>query len=398
MSLKRIEKKVFSGKRLTKEDALLLFESDDIFTIGRLAAHAARMHNGDNVFFIRNHHINPTNICVNRCKFCAFSRSKGEKGAYELSIKEIVQKLKAQRHRGTELNKKSEHLNSSLSFNEVHIVGGLHPDWKLDLYLDMLRQIKKALPHIHIKAFTAVEIDHFSRISGLTLIQTLSNLRDAGLDSMPGGGAEILNKRVRNKICPEKISGARWLKVMETAHSLGIRSNATMLYGHVESFSDRVEHMESLRDLQDRTEGFQAFIPLAFHPKNTNIDGAQYTSGIDDLKTIAVSRLFLDNFEHIKAYWVMLGEKIAQLALLFGADDLDGTIIEEKITRSAGALSAGALTRAQLVNLILKAGKVPVERDSFYRSVSMPFIKETLEAKKEIEAGLGKEYKFGVIK
>lgn len=355
MSLKSIEKKVFSGRRLSAEDALMLFESDDIFTIGRLAAHAARIHNGDNVFFIQNHHINPTNICVNRCKFCAFSRSKGEKGAYELSIREILKKLKAQ--------------NSKLrsSFSEVHIVGGLHPDWGLDLYLDMLRQIKKALPHIHIKAFTAVEIDHFSKISGLSLAETLRELISAGLDSMPGGGAEILTKKVRNKICPEKISGARWLKVMETAHGLGIRSNATMLYGHVESYNDRIDHMEMLRNLQDKTGGFQAFIPLAFHPKNTDIENACYTSGIDDLKTIAVSRLFLDNFTHIKAYWVMLGEKIAQLALLFGADDLDGTIVEEKITRSAGALSANAMTRAQLVNLIKKAGKIPVERDSFYR-------------------------------
>jgi aminodeoxyfutalosine synthase len=233
----------------------------------------------------------------------------------------------------------------------------------------MLRQIKLSLPDLHIKAFTAVEIDYFSSLSGLSLRQTLEQLQDAGLESMPGGGAEIFNVRVRKKICPEKINGKRWLQVMETAHRVGIRTNATMLYGHVESFKHRVEHMLKLRDLQDSTEGFQAFIPLAFHPMNTNIKGAQYTSGIDDLKTIAVSRLFLDNFSHIKAYWVMLGEKIAQLALMFGADDLDGTIIEEKITRSAGALSANALTRNELINLIQKAGKVPVERDSFYRPV-----------------------------
>lgn len=256
-----------------------------------------------------------------------------------------------------------------MSFSEVHIVGGLHPDWPFAFYLEMLWQIKKALPHIHIKAFTAVEIDYFSKISGRSLADTLSELKDAGLDSMPGGGAEIFDARVRNRICPEKIPGKRWLKIMEAAHIAGIKTNATMLYGHLETYKHRVEHMEKLRELQDKTGGFQAFIPLAFHPLNTKIEGASYTSGIDDLKTIAISRLFLDNFQHIKAYWIMLGEKIAQLALMFGADDLDGTIIEEKITHSAGALSSNALTRAQLVNLIEKAGKIPVERDSFYNAV-----------------------------
>jgi aminodeoxyfutalosine synthase len=254
-------------------------------------------------------------------------------------------------------------------FSEVHIVGGLHPDWSFDYYLEMLRAIRSSMPELHIKAFTAVEIDYFSRISGLSLMNTLKSLKDAGLESMPGGGAEIFNTRVRNKICAEKISGSRWIKVIETAHKAGIRTNATMLYGHLEKHKHRIEHMIKLRDLQDRTEGFQAFIPLAFHPMNTAIEGATYTSGIDDLKTIAISRLMLDNFPHIKSYWVMLGEKIAQLALKFGADDLDGTIIEEKITRSAGRLAANAMTRDELVNLIEKAGKIPVERDSFYNPV-----------------------------
>ena len=365
MSLKRIENKVLTGKRLTPDDALKLFNSEDIFTLGRLANHVAQSINGNNAYFVQNQHINPSNICVNRCKFCAFSRSKGEKGAYELSIKEIIKKLRKQvgARRAVPLH------THGAGFSEVHIVGGLHPDRGLDYYLEMLGKIKKHFPLFHIKAFTAVEIDYFSKISGLSLKKTLTALRDAGLESMPGGGAEIFNGRVRNKICPEKISGGRWLKVMEAAHSIGIKSNATMLYGHLENYNHRVEHMLKLRELQDRTGGFQAFIPLAFHPKNTNIEGAAYTSAIDDLKTIAVSRLFLDNFPHIKAYWVMLGEKIAQLALMFGADDLDGTIIEEKITRSAGALSGSALTKSQLVNFIEKAGKVPVERDSFYNPV-----------------------------
>ncbi|RJQ56976.1 MAG: aminofutalosine synthase MqnE [Nitrospiraceae bacterium] len=381
MSINKIEKKVLSGKRLLPEDALALFQSDDIFTVGRVANLISEIRNGKNAYFIQNHHINPTNICVNRCKFCAFSRSKGEKGAYELSIKEIVKKLgtKAQRHKGTE------------GFSEVHIVGGLHPDRQFDFYIEMLEQIKKRFPQMHVKAFTAVEIDYFSRLSGLSLADTLIELKNAGLDSMPGGGAEIFDARVRNSICPEKISGTRWLQIMEAAHNAGIKTNATMLYGHLETYRHRVGHMLKLRELQDRTGGFQAFIPLAFHPMNTELsrkakgkrqkakpglmgsgfkpDPTRGTSGIDDLKTIAIARLFLDNFQHIKAYWVMLGEKIAQLALMFGADDLDGTIIEEKITHSAGALSGSALTRSQLINLIEKAGKVPVERDSFYRPV-----------------------------
>jgi len=389
ISLKRIEDKILSGKRLAPEDALTLFQSDEIFTLGKLASYVAYKKNGSNAYFIQNIHINPTNICVNRCKFCAFSRSKGEKGAYELSIKEIIKKL------NSKLNSSLVTCYSSLPFKEVHIVGGLHPDWKFDFYLDLLRQIKKSFPNIHIKAFTAVEIDYFSKISGLSLKDTLKTLKEAGLDSMPGGGAEIFNKRVRNQICPEKIDGNRWIRVMEEAHGVGIKSNATMLYGHIEKYEHRVEHMLKLRDLQDKTGGFQAFIPLAFHPSNTELGVRSqesgiskrkktnsqsqipkplyYTSGIDDLKTIAISRLFLDNFLHIKAYWIVLGEKIAQLALLFGADDLDGTIIEEKITHSAGALSGQAMTRGQLINLIKKTGKIPIERDSFYNTIQNGF-------------------------
>ncbi len=392
MSLNKIEKKVIAGRRLTKDDALAFFESDDIFTIGRLANMVAEKKNGKNAYFIQNHHINPTNICVNRCKFCAFSRSKGEKGAYELSIREIIKKLKTQRSavsgQQSKINSKLKTQNSklisslvtrhsSLPYTEVHIVGGLHPDRPFDFYIEMLRQIKKSFPNMHIKAFTAVEVDYLSKISKQGLTDTLKELKNAGLDSMPGGGAEIFNTQARNKICPEKITGKKWLNVMEKAHNVRIKTNATMLYGHLETYKHRVEHMLRLRELQDRTGGFQAFIPLAFHPMNTEL-GIRVqrgtarrapASGIDDLKTIAISRLFLDNFPHIKAYWIMLGEKIAQMALMFGADDLDGTIIEEKITHSAGALSGTVMTRGQLINLIEKAGKVPVERDSFYRPV-----------------------------
>jgi len=363
-----IKDKILSGKRLTKEEAFRLFESDDIFSLGKLASRAAKKKNGNKAYFIRNIHINPTNICVNRCKFCAFSRSKGEEGAYEMTLDEIIQKLSTfnsfasgEPARGGQL---------STSFQEVHIVGGLHPDWTFEYYLEMISRIKKTFPKICIKAFTATEIEYFSKISGLSITDTLLELKKHGLDTMPGGGAEIFDENVRDRLCPEKLSSEGWLNVMETAHKAGIKTNATMLYGHVETYAQRVDHLMKLRELQDRTGGFQAFIPLAYHPKNTEIGGS-YSSGIDDLKTIAVSRLVLDNFTHIKAYWIMLGEKLSQLALLFGADDIDGTIIEEKITHSAGALSGNAMTAEQLKNLIKKAGKVPVERDSFYRELKV---------------------------
>lgn len=354
--LKAVSDKVFSGKRLSGEDAVALFRSDDIFTLGRLASHASEEENGKNAYFIVNHHINPTNICVNRCRFCAFSRSKGEDGAFELTIDEILNKLG---------NQQSAVGNS---LREVHIVGGLHPDWPFKYYLDLLSAIKAAYPSVAIKAFTAVEIDYFSRISGLSVNEVIDKLKKNGLDAMPGGGAEIFAERVRNRLCPEKITGGRWLEIHKTAHQCGMPTNATMLYGHLESYEDRVDHLLRLRELQDITGGFQAFIPLSYHPKNTDMGGF-YSSGIDDLKTVAISRLLLDNFPHIKAYWIMLGEKIAQLALLFGADDLDGTIIEEKITHAAGATSSEGLTKEQLVNLIKKTGKAPVERDAFYNAI-----------------------------
>lgn len=356
--LDSIKNKVLSGQRLTKEDAIALFQSDDIFAIGRLASHVAEKRNGGKAYFVVNRHINPTNICVNRCKFCAFSRSKGQEGAYELTIEEIIEKLKAAH--GSRV--------TGHGFSEVHIVGGLHPDWPFEYYLNMLSAIKKEFPSIAIKAFTAVEIDYMSKISGLSLEETLMELKQNGLDLMPGGGAEIFAEGIRNRLCPEKISGDRWLEVMEIAHRIGIKSNATMLYGHLESIEDRVDHLLRLRDLQDRTGGFQAFIPLAYHPKNTEIGGF-YSSGIDDLKTIAISRLVLDNFDHIKAYWIMLGEKVSQVALLFSADDIDGTIIEEKITHSAGAMSEEGMTKEELMYLIRKAGKTPVQRDAFYNPV-----------------------------
>jgi aminodeoxyfutalosine synthase len=350
-----IKERILAGERLTARDALRLFENDDIFSLGTLASAVAEKKNGKKAYFIRNRHINPTNICVNRCRFCAFSRSKGQEGAFALTFEEIIDKLRPEVH-------------ALHPISEVHIVGGLHPEWPFQYYLEMIAGIRKQFPKLHIKAFTAVEVDYLSRISGLSLEKTLDALKKRGLGSMPGGGAEIFAPTVRNRLCPEKISGKRWLEVMRAAHNAGVRTNATMLYGHIETFADRVDHLLKLRKLQDETGGFQAFIPLAYHPKNTRIRG-KYTSGIDDLKTIAVSRLVLDNFAHIKAYWIMLGEKISQLALRFGADDVDGTIIEEKITHAAGGLTAEQLTAEQLAHMIRKAGRVPVERDSFYRQV-----------------------------
>ncbi len=362
--IEKLRDKILSGGRLTRKEAVRLFRSDDFFGLGRLAEEAARRKNGKKAFFIVNRHINPTNICVNRCRFCAFSRSKGEEGAYELTLQEMLARLDSDpKPKGTK-----ESANTRFGFSEVHIVGGLHPDWPFEFYLTLIAAIRKHHPTLSIKAFTAVEIDYFSRISGLGVHEVLTRLRDAGLQIMPGGGAEIFAEGVRNQICPEKIPGARWLEIMKVAHAVGLRTNATMLYGHVETYEDRVDHLFKLRELQDKTGGFQAFIPLAYHPKNTEI-GGHYSSGIDDLKTIAVSRLVLDNFDHIKAYWVMLGEKISQVALLFGADDIDGTVIEERITRMAGGLTAGAMTRDDLIALIRRAGKVPVERDGLYREL-----------------------------
>ncbi|MEJ5226921.1 aminofutalosine synthase MqnE [Thermodesulfovibrio sp.] len=350
-----IKGKIEAGERLSREDALSFFQSERIHEIGELADKVSRRVNGDRVYFILNRHINPTNICVNRCRFCAFSRSKGDGDAYEMTIDDILEDVRKAKQ---ELGRLSE----------VHIVSGLHPDWNFDYYLEILSSIKSEFPEIGIKAFTAVEIDYFSRKSGLPVEEVLFRLKEAGLDIMPGGGAEIFASMTRNQICPEKISGERWLAIVKTAHTLGIKTNATMLYGHVESYEDRVDHLFRLRELQDQTGGFLAFIPLSYQPENTDIK-VPYPSGIDDLKTIAISRLVLDNIPHIKAYWIMLGEKLAQLALLFGADCLEGTVIEERIAHSAGARSKRGMGISEIVHLVRETGKIPVERDSFYNSL-----------------------------
>ncbi len=343
--------KIANNQRITDAEALALFESNDLLAIGELAAEANRHKNEDRVFFNVNRHINYTNICVNQCTFCAFSKLEGEVDGYTLALDEIRQKAEEAHAAGA---------------TEIHSVGGLHPRLPFEFYLGMIRTIRAVSPQLHVKAFTAVEIDYFSRISHTSVDEVLVALQDAGLGSMPGGGAEIFCKEVRDKICPEKISGERWLEIIEQVHNAGLKSNATMLFGHLENYADRVDHMSRLRDLQDRTGGFQSFIPLAFQPDNTRVPGAKGVGGVDALKTLAISRIYLDNFQHIKAYWVMLGMKIAQTALCFGVNDLDGTVVEEQIGHDAGADSPQEIGKERIIKMIRAAGKIPVERDTLY--------------------------------
>lgn len=346
-----VSKKVADGERLTDADALALFEHADLVEVGRLADQANHLRNHDIVYFNVNRHINPTNICALSCKFCAYSRKPGEEGAYAYSIDDMVAKATEAVEQGA---------------TEVHMVGGLHPRWQLSHYKDMLRAIKTAHPDLHIKAFTAVELDWFARKARKTIEDVLLELRDAGLGSLPGGGAEIFHPEIREAICDTKVSAEQWLDTHRLAHGHGMRSNCTMLYGHIETYAHRVDHMRRLRELQDETHGFNAFIPLAFQPEHNDMGISGYTHGYDDLKTLAVARLYLDNFRHVKAYWVMMGQDIAQLGLQFGANDLDGTVVEEKISRMAGGRAGMAMSRTFIETLIAKAGRVACERDTLY--------------------------------
>jgi aminodeoxyfutalosine synthase len=353
--IENIRAKIENGARVSDAEALALFESDDLLAVGELAAMANRRINGDKVYFNVNRHINYTNICVNRCTFCAFSREdEADQGSYTLALNDILERAAEAADAGA---------------TEIHMVGGLHPDLPFDFYLEILAALKADMPQLHIKAFTAVEVDYFASLTRQSPADVVAELKAAGLDSMPGGGAEIFAAQVRKQICPEKISGERWLEVTEQVHNGGLKSNATMLFGHVENFADRVDHLARLRELQDRTDGFQAFIPLAFQPDNTRVPAARGVGGVDALKTLAVSRIYLDNFRHIKAYWVMLGLKVAQVALAFGVNDLDGTVVEEQIGHDAGADSPQVVSKDQLVELIRKAGKQPVERDTLYNEI-----------------------------
>jgi aminodeoxyfutalosine synthase len=352
-SLIPIWEKIQNGQELIFEDGITLYNSPDLLSIGKMAHWLQREKSGDAVYFVVNQKIEPTNICVLSCKFCDFAVKKNSPEAYEMTIEAILDKL-----------------NPELL--EVHITGGLHPDWQWEYYVNMVRQIKKHFPKINVKAFTAVEIDFFSKKFKKSIEDVLLELKEAGLRTLPGGGAEVFSERVRRLLFNQKIGAKRWLEIHKTAHKLGIRSNATLLYGHIETIEERVNHFLLLRDLQKETGGFLSFIPLAFQPGDTGIKPRnQFTSAIDDLKTIAISRLMLHNFDHIKAYWVMLTEELAAVALNFGADDMDGTVGGERIAHDAGAISPMQLAKNKLIKIINDANKIPVERDIFYKPVKL---------------------------
>jgi aminodeoxyfutalosine synthase len=352
--LKPIAAKVLAGERLSMDDGIALYRSPDLLAVGWLANHVREKRHGNITYYNVNRHINPTNVCVAHCKLCAFGRDPDAPGAYTFALEEIYQRAEQGVREGA---------------TEFHIVGGLHPDLSFEHYLEMVRGLKQRCPTVHIKAFTMVEVHYFSRIAKLSIEEVFRKMKEAGVDSCPGGGAEIFHPRVRKIICDHKTSGQMWLNTAKKAHEAGLRSNATMLYGHVETEEERVDHLIKLRELQDETHGFVTFIPLAFHPENTALSHIPKPTGYADLRNIAVARLILDNFDHIKAYWIMLSPSMAQIALRFGANDLDGTVVEEKIYHDAGAKTSEFTPRAELERLIRAAGRIPVERDTLYRPV-----------------------------
>jgi aminodeoxyfutalosine synthase len=353
--LKPICDKVLGGERLTFDDALALYSSGDILALGWMANYVREKLHGNIAYFNVNRHINPTNVCVASCRLCAFGRKKDTPGTYTMALEEVFSSAAS---------------GYTEAVTEFHIVGGLHPDLPFQYFLDMVSGLKERFPQVHLKAFTMVEIAFFAKLYKMSIRDVLVKLKEAGVDSMPGGGAEIFSERVRAIICDHKIDGNEWLDVARIAHEVGLKSNATMLYGHIENDEDRVDHLMKLRKLQDDTKGFQTFIALSFHPDNTPLQHLPWTTGMQDLKQIAISRLVLDNFPHIKAYWQMLTPKIAQIALRFGADDIDGTVVEEKIYHDAGAETPQGLRRQDLIRLIKEAGREPLERDTLYRPVT----------------------------
>lgn len=351
--------KIQASRELDYEDGISLMESNNLPLIGTLADYARRKTVGERVMFVANCHINYTNVCTSKCRFCAYYRLEGQNGAFTLTIDEIMEKAqKAQ----------------AMGATELHIVGSLNPNLTFEYYEEVLVRLHERYPTMSLKAYTAVEIWHLAAATGLSVKEVLLRLKKAGLTSLPGGGGEIFNEATRKKLCPDKISGEQWLEVMETAHVLGIKSNATMLYGHIETPSDIIDHILRIRTLQKKTGGFQAFIPLSFHPDNTDL-GKNSTvrfgpTGFDDLKTIAVSRLLLNgHINNIKTYWVMVGEKIAQIALHYGANDIDGTIMEERITHAAGGTTPEYMPKERIIHLIRNAGRIPVERTTDYRVI-----------------------------
>jgi aminodeoxyfutalosine synthase len=341
-----ILEKVEAGTRLSFEDGMACLQTEDLFGLGRIADHAKKKKSGDHVFYVLNRQLNPTNLCVLTCKFCDFAASKHDPHAYEMSMEQIL-------------------AHGSEEIDEIHIVGGLHPSWKFDKYVDIIRALHERWPRLPIKAWTAVEIDWFTKISKKSLEEVFTILKDAGLVAMPGGGAEVFSDRVRRELYPSKMGHERWFEIHRSAHAMGIRSNVTLLFGHIETLEERISHMLQVRELQDETRGFYSFIPLEYQLGTTKLV-ERGASAPDGLRTIAAARLLLDNFDHIKAYWVMLGEETASVALNFGADDIDGTIVEEKIAHYALAPSPVGLTQRRILKLIREAGKIPVRRNALY--------------------------------
>src|SRR5271155_2793093 len=353
--LQSIHAKVMDGRRLDAAAAVALYRTGDILAVGWMANHVRERMHGDKTYFNVNRHINPTNVCVAACRLCAFGRKKDAPGAYTMALEEAFETAAS---------------GYSEAVTEFHIVGGLHPDLPFQYFLDLISGLKQRFPQVHLKAFTMVEVAYLAKRAKLSIAETLEQLKAAGVDSLPGGGAEIFADRVRHIICDHKIDGSEWLDTARMAHKIGLRSNATMLYGHVENEEDRVDHLLKLRAVQDETGGFQTFIPLSFHPDNTALAHIPRTTGMLDLRQIAVGRLILDNFPHIKSYWQMVSPKMAQISLRFGADDIDGTVIEEKIYHDAGATTPQGMRREDLVRLIREAGREPIERDTLYRPVT----------------------------
>jgi aminodeoxyfutalosine synthase len=363
--LRPIAEKVTAGERLSPADGLALYQTADLLSLGSLADLTNQRRNGDRVFFSANQHINPTNVCIlrNTCTFCSFARMPKEEGAYTRSLEEVFQEAEQA---------------TGMPTSEFHIVGGLHPKLRLSYYTDMIRGLKQRHPHVHVKALTAVEIAHLARIEKLSEREVLLAMKEAGLTSLPGGGAEVFSTAVRATIAERKLTGEEWLRVHRTAHELGIPTNCTMLYGHVETAADRIEHLNMLRMLQDETGGFLTYIPLAYHPDHNELGEEMgrvgtATTGYEDLKNIAVGRLYLDNIPHVKTHWPMVTPFLSQIALSFGCDDVEGTVVYERIYHEAGAHTAMHMPYLDLVRLIRGAGKRPVERNSLYQPIRETF-------------------------
>jgi len=355
-ALQPIVEKVEQGIRLDAQDGLTMLESHDLITIGQLAYGQKLKQSGHKVFYNVNRHLNLTNVCQSLCSFCAFGVEADHPDAYVMDKEQALQVAREA---------------DAIGATELHVVSALHPTLTFDYYLDLIKTLHQNYPQMIIQGFTAVEIEYFARISGMSIEQVLRELQAAGLEGLPGGGAEILDDSLRSVLCSKKASSQQWLDVHYQAHKLGIRTNATMLYGHIESREQRINHLITLRELQDKTGGIMAFIPLPFLPDNTSLSHITRTSAVEDLQMIAISRLMLDNIDHIKAFWIMLGIQVAQIALKFGADDLDGTVVDERIMHAAGAETARGITRDDICRLIVSAGLKPVERDTFYREVEV---------------------------